>query len=239
MKKKLRLCLWIVLIAVLFIGGTATVLVSIRDRELSRRTAPTLAELTQLAARPREAAEATSDGREPESTSAVENAEAAISELPTSLTESVTPEMLSSEFEETRADQFLERRFAALACQVAEAGVAFFSEEQAAGWAYETASEKMQIGQWDSARRYCWQVLDSDIHPYMRGNALTNLAWLEEDREKAALLLEMSCETEDRYSLGSAIRLCRATGSTALADHYLARLRVIEPKWAKSYDTDD
>jgi hypothetical protein len=240
MKKRLRLCLWIVLIAFLVIGGISVALVSMRDRALSRLIAPTLAELTQMASTSEIvstevdlAREEDPDGKHPESTSVVESAEAEHSELPASLAKSLTPEMRSSELKETRADQFLELRFTALSLQVAEAAVALFSEEHAAGMAWETASEKMRLGQWDAARRYYWQVLDSDVRPYIRDSALANLAWLEEDPEKAALLLELSCENDQGHLLASAIRLCLATGSDALADHYIARLFAKEPQWKR------
>ena len=243
MKKKLRLCLWIVLIVVLSIGGISVVLVSLRNRTLSQRTAPTLAELEQLATRPDGVAREDDigrgedpDGNDIDSESTAENVEASNSGLPTSLAISATPEMRSSEFVETRAEMFLELRFQALSFQVIEAAVSLFSEEEAARLACTTAFDKMRLGKWDSARRYFWQVLDSDADPKLKGYVCAKLAWLEEDPEKAALLLELACETDDDHSLASAIELCRATDSVALADHYLARLREIDPGWARQYD---
>ena len=58
--------------------------------------------------------------------------------------------------------------------------------------------DMMKLGRWKSARRYLWAAVDAyeTTDPTQCKLALGALAWLEEDPEKAAGLLQLSCEGE-------------------------------------------
>ena len=114
----------------------------------------------------------------------------------------------------------------------------------------------MAYGEWESARRYMWAAVDAyeTWWPSMCKLELGRLAWLEDDPEKAARLLRLSCQGEFKVpdslqdehpdiadshasmALANAIKLCKKTGSATLAEHYLARLRSEYPAQAKEYE---
>ena len=56
----------------------------------------------------------------------------------------------------------------------------------------------MAYGEWESARRYLWAAVDAyeTTDPTQCKNVLDSLAWLEDDPEKAARLLDLSCQGE-------------------------------------------
>lgn len=103
---------------------------------------------------------------------------------------------------------------------------------------YVTGLSKMKLGQWDDAQRHFWAALDAPPHspgrPAVNRMVCMKLAWLEDDPEKAVRFLEISCQPGAGVQNGNhdireeamrnAISLCRTTGSTALRDHYKARL---------------
>ena len=90
----------------------------------------------------------------------------------------------------------------------------------------------MERGDRDGARRYFRETLDSP-----RFSNAGALAWLETDPEKAARLLELSCQVHSNpFRLINAVKLARATGNDALAEHYLNRLRLHHPENAEEYE---
>jgi hypothetical protein len=99
----------------------------------------------------------------------------------------------------------------------------------------------MSLGRWDAARRYFWEAIeDKNTELFRRKYSCGQLAWLEEDPKRAARLLALSCEGDRTgYLLHEAVTLCRATGSDALAEHYLARLCADHPETARMYYGDD
>ena len=111
------------------------------------------------------------------------------------------------------------------------------SERETAGWALERSSELTALGKLDEARRCLWKVIDSSVDPSWHRWASANLAWLEEDPEIAARYFELSLQGDERGRwLGNAVRLCQATGSDALAEHYLGRLCIQNPEMARYYE---
>ena len=120
----------------------------------------------------------------------------------------------------------------------------------------------MRAGKWDDARRYFYQALDESPNRFIFSKVCGRLAWLEEDPERAARLLKLSIDearvssrigpqkngragngaTPDmwdrmlRERLSNAVELCRVTGSEALANHYLERLRLCDPEAALRFD---
>ncbi len=113
--------------------------------------------------------------------------------------------------------------------------------QDSGGDPYYLGKTMMTLGKWDAARRYFWEALERpSMSPDMRKDVCAKLAWLEDDPERAARLLELSCQ-EDRHGsqLRNAIYLCQKTESNALADHYLARLRTEHPEVARKYFGDD
>jgi len=118
----------------------------------------------------------------------------------------------------------------------------------------------MYAGEWEDARGYLNQALEESTSRFTFRRVCAKLAWLEEDPEKAAYLLELSIDEEylsdcirewtsrgeqqsaDVFAgilqerLSNAVELCRATGSDALAEHYLGRLRHHDPEAAQTLD---
>ena len=105
------------------------------------------------------------------------------------------------------------------------------NEDKADEWAWILGVEMMTGGDWDGARRYLQETLNSPS--FSNGGAL---AWLESDPEKAARLLDLSCRKNNVFSLINAVELTRATGSDALTEHYLTRLRLQAPERAQEYE---
>lgn len=102
-------------------------------------------------------------------------------------------------------------------------------------------TEMTVTGDWDGARRRFSEVIEMSSNPLARRHACSRLAWLEDDPEKAAKLLELSCTGENQniaFFLTNAVRLARCTGSDALAEHYLARIRAECPGALNGADGD-
>lgn len=114
--------------------------------------------------------------------------------------------------------------------------------------------DMMTLGNWESARQYLWEaveVYETEDSTQCK-ITLGLLAWLEDDLEKAARLLELSCQGEFRApyppyddapalaasQLSNAYRLCRETASDVLAAHYLARIWEEYPELAVEYGMD-
>ena len=129
-------------------------------------------------------------------------------------------------------------RFEAAAFYGLESLLSLVSEKQAAEWAWERGSELMSLGEWDDARRCYWECLCQPPDPYLHPTACTQLVWLEADPEVAAQLLDLAWQESAPWKLIDVIDLCRATGSNALTDHYLTRLREVAPQVAKHYDKE-
>lgn len=111
------------------------------------------------------------------------------------------------------------------------------SPKHAGGWVWERTQPLMSLGEWDEARRCFWLVLDAPLDRYFHRDAYAKLAWLEVDPEIAARYLALSAQGDEHGEwLANAYDLCRVTGSDALAEHYLAQLRIQNPEMARQYE---
>lgn len=234
MKKLLGWGFVVTVIIVAILSSLVSIAVKFNREEMAKRTSPTLSDLDALSERLREATPPPDLPEAPESEAARDESPS----LPTRLASTPSVEMLEERFKEKRPDQIRGTKIEAWVFATLESTLRPVSRKQAAGWAWELGSEYMALGEWDAAKRCWWESLDAPLSPGIHRHACARLAWLEEDPEKAARLLELSCQ-EDEYGswLSNAIRLSRVTGSTELADHYLARLRAENPKLAKYFDS--
>lgn len=230
---------WIVLA---FVGGfiiltsLMMVLVDLRQSHLAARKPPTLRDLDELTDRfalatPHEDPHA--EDTIPGHPAGLGNAEPPT--LPSRLESNPSSDDILSRFTENRPGMRLQLRIATRIYEVLEAMSASISEDQPDHRTFELGRMMMGLGEWDAARRCFWEALDAPLDPRFHRYACAKLAWLEDDPEKALRYLELSCQGDD-YWLPNAIFLCRTTGSGALAEHYLARLRVENPEVAHLYE---
>ena len=84
-------------------------------------------------------------------------------------------------------------------------------------------------GNWAEARSCFTEYLRHSEEPGMQQIACAYLAWLEDDSEVAVRYMEIACSGGQQFSLGSCARLSRDTGSTELADYYIARYKRLYP----------
>ena len=99
------------------------------------------------------------------------------------------------------------------------------------------ASEALSIGDLDTARTYFREGLEADAPPRIHKNICAQLAWLEDDPRVIEKLLERACAGDDYdYALFIAARLADVTGSVELRDHYVERLRKVNPEMAGAFD---
>lgn len=99
-------------------------------------------------------------------------------------------------------------------------------------WFLNAGAAAEALHDWQTATNYYREVLDSSPDESLRRLSCCRLAWLEEDSGVAERLLELSCESDDPYCMLEAIRLAEATGSGALREHYLARLKALDTESA-------
>ncbi len=136
------------------------------------------------------------------------------------------------------------------------------------GLTWEAGRRLMWAGEWDAARGYLYEVvLGATGSSTAYRDACGWLAWLEDDPEKAARLLDMSANdraTRDHVArgslvarspgheldsalakaeladlekrLGNAVELAHVTGSDALAEYYMAKLRALSPVAARELE---
>lgn len=257
MKKALG---WLV-VAVLFLGvvlfAFLYVSVSERKQSIAGREPLTLEELDSIAkevARPAapEAAPATSKP-EPGEITKVSTSPS----LPEPLERTPSPEVL-----ETR---FASRGRKSTASRDAKFTKVFDGVLRSVGagedFTWQVGRVLMRAGEWEEARHYFHEALDERPNRFIFGEICAQLAWIETDPEKAARLLALSIDEEFnasrigtqivtipgggtvdawaqtlRQRLENAVELCRATGSEALADYYLERLRNYDPEAASRFD---
>lgn len=109
--------------------------------------------------------------------------------------------------------------------------------EKCKRFAAAIAIDSADLGDFDTARTYFREALEADAPPRIHKHICVSLAWLEDDPGVAEKLLERACAGDDYdYGLYSAARLADATGSIELRDHYVARLRKVNPKMAEPFD---
>lgn len=222
-------------ISIVLVRGSMVV----RDKDLATQQPPTLGELDELGKRLQTASSL-------ESANAVvtpapdKPAEAATVAMPSALARTASRELLAARFEDQRPGMRRRIEFRVKAFRAIGTVMWIGSKRVAAGWAWELGPEMMSLGEWDEARRCFWEALDAPLAPAMHRFACARLAWLEEDAKKAVRFLDLSCQGDPSgLWLPNAIDLCRATESDALAEHYLARLRVANPRSARYYDEED
>ena len=257
MKKLIGWAVVIIVVAVAVFSALVLVFMGLREQELALRPLPTLENLdevadgmTALVAERVAQAEQAERAAEPDG-----GEEEAAAPLPVRLEQVPSPEALTEQFISPGADQPVVAR----GCKTIEAVLRTVgAADTARDWAWETGRHLMWAGDWDAARGYLHELLDEPHASPRYRDACGRLAWLEEDPHKAARFLEMSCDDTwlkfklatgskdmarvhsgllERH-LSNAVELTRATGSDALADHYLERLRLLNPETARGFDVD-
>ncbi len=240
MKKSERVVFAIAAVVVV-LAGIVSMVISLRGRAITDREPFTLEELDQLSARlelmapsePIESAQtysATDSGSD-------EHAEVPV---PTRLERTLSPEELAEKIRWN--DDGARRRTKmqiAIFRMIETASWAVGTEATAGHWAFRIGIDHMVLGDWEDARGYLYEALAAPPSHFSRRSICGTLAWLEPDPEKAARLLELACqgkEDVDGGALINAIRLAEATGSDALADHYLNRLRRESPEQVRLLD---
>lgn len=235
MKKKLRCAIAAAAVITAILAGFLAIAVHQRERQLDERKPPTIRDLEMLKERFLAAVAVSEDvaGREdaPEAASG-EKAPTLRSELPDRLENACSLRKLEWRFKVRYATEINKARAKAALHKLSEAITAYISPEEVGMWASYRGSEMMALGDWDAARHCYWGALDGDyLGPRIDRGICAKLAWLERDPEMAYHYLELSCEGDkDGTYLSSAVDLCLATGSNALAEHYLARLRTVNPQ---------
>ncbi len=224
------------LVAVVILMLGISVMVSMHESEIADYVSPTRADIEEMRARlAKVSEEATAHANTTDKVVCEGEAEAE-PVLPSGLEGTVSAEALVERFGERRPGELRDTQLKAKAFKVLEGVSSFVNQEQAGGWAWERGQELMSLGQWDAARRCFWVALDSPLDPGIHKFAAAKLAWLEDDPEKALQYLELSCYGENcSHWLINAVDLCEATGSDALAEHYLARLRTEYPELEQLY----
>lgn len=120
------------------------------------------------------------------------------------------------------------------------------------GLTHQVGAMLLARGKWDDARRYLYQVLEETSYTVYYRTACAELAWLEEDPEKAVRLLELSIDEKNQHGLrvdlwtrtlqerlSNAVELCQATGSEALADFYREKMLLYKPEAESQFDSQD
>jgi len=231
-----------------------------RDRELALRKPLTLSDLDELGNRldpaiqsqvpPRVEVAETAKSAQPETM--------APSTLPTRLERSLSTEKLARLRTVSRTRDKLQARTRMTALRIVGSISHVLGTSTNSEFEHIPAAigyEMMSLGNWESAKRYLWAAVDTyeTFDTTQCKFVLGALAWLEDDPEKAARLLQLSCQGEflvpSRYQgefthsetfaasqLLNAFDLCKETDSAALAEHYLARLRTEYPIQAEEYE---
>ncbi|MFP6584990.1 MAG: hypothetical protein VCD00_20830 [Candidatus Hydrogenedentota bacterium] len=100
--------------------------------------------------------------------------------------------------------------------------------------AFSLGQRYLEIGDFDEAKAYFWQEVDSEHEDY-RLSALLALAYLEEDPRVVEKLLYQSCEEDHLSHLAHAVEFCDKVGSDTLRDYYVRRLFAAYPEEAAEF----
>ncbi len=235
--KKLKCVVMVFFCVVLFVIASLQVVVNIRKQSITSREALSMETLEQLSFDM-----GSVEAGLPESiTDGVEASETILSTLPRRLEGVATREMALEKFVTEASKRDMERRALNLSgAKVAESVLwTVGADNKATHVAFNIGWAHLMKGEFDEARGYFQDIIDSPFNeytlPYHR-MACGNLAWLEDDPEKAARLLELSCQGKPGMALLDAAELCRLTGSDELAEHYSERLRSEFPEFANRLD---
>ena len=240
MKKLLRWGLVMMVAVAAILSVLVGIAINFNRDEMTKLTPPTLADLDALSEWPGKATPPSDVPEDP----AVRPAHDELNSLPTRLASTPSLEMLAERnaerYRETLSHpiEMFSMRLAKPLVQAWQATLHLTGRER--GWLWnDCAQVHAVLGELDAARRCWWRVLDSS-EPDARRFACAELAWYEEEPEMAARLLEISCQegVGEGNNLVNAIELCRLTGSTKLADHYLDRLRAEHGGRARSWERD-
>ena len=241
MKKFLAGGFVVLVVIAMVVGAFVGIASRSLDRELATLTAPTLEELDALGARLAEAEPQESpEVPKPQEAGDTETLIEESSVLPTRLASMLSPELLEERFAAS-PDELWRYQLLTPVTKLLEGAFSVVSEKWSADLIFERSRQLMAVGKWDEARRCLWKVLDAPLDPSLHRHALESLAWIEEDPEIAARLLELSVQGDDQchgHMLANAVKLSRVTGSNALAEHYLARLRTEDPEMARRYEEE-
>lgn len=108
-------------------------------------------------------------------------------------------------------------------------------------------SDMLRLGEVELARRYYWKAVDTykDTDVRQCKFSLKVLSKIEEDSERAALLLQLSCQGIDSIpklmaqNLKEVYNYCYTRNSPELGDYYLERLWSEYPLLAKEYEANN
>ncbi len=258
MKKRL---IWyilaFVLVVVSLISGILTSVVQVREHELASRPPVSLQDLDELGKR----LDPSTKSQNPQVDETAESAQPETitpTSIPTRLERSLSTQELAKLFKSTRQKDRLEKWAEATLLKTVGSASHALGRATTAEYVHipaEIGFDMMALGNWESARRNLWAAVDvyEASYPANCKNVLGRLAWLENDPEKAAHLLQLACQGEflkpTRHQgelahsaraaarqLMNAYTLCMATDSAVLAEHYLARLRTEYPTQAREFE---
>ncbi len=233
MKKPSRwlLVLGVFLALVMILAGFLSVAFFARQNDLALVTPPTLEDLQALDVQLDPSSEKRAPQTSEDAGATVVNLDesGSASTLPARLARALSPEELAAKF---KRDDPQKRSVFRQECG---AVVLRVFGKKASILELNIGLNKLGHGDWDSARLHLWAAIDAGGDPSVLQYASAKLAWLEDDPEKAARYLELSCQGDGGWlntqeqALRNAVSLCKATGSTALKDHYSERLRALYP----------
>lgn len=241
-KKAKQAILLLVTLAVIVVAFLSMSFLA-RLNDLAQVTPPTLEVLQALDVQPdpsttrKEAPQSTEDTGVT-MTNLIETALATT--LPTRLERTPSLEELTAKFKKEGSQEEGDAEFRILKTEFFATVLRVFGRE-GSFLDVEIGLQEMKLGDWDSARLHLWAAVDVQDDPdysLILPWASAKLAWLEDDPEKAARYLELSTPKGPMMlggrdmlpmNLRNAISLCKATGSTALRDHYQERLSALDP----------
>ena len=109
------------------------------------------------------------------------------------------------------------------------ADVALVAAGRPTGELWPRAQCNLMRGNWEEARICFTEFVRKSDEPMERQRACAYLAWLEDDPEMAARYMELASCGGDWYGTLLCVELATATGSTELAEKYIARGRSLVP----------
>lgn len=140
-----------------------------------------------------------------------------------SVLQDMIPEMNNRDYWESR-----------LKLSVTRIASAFPGLERNESSAYTLGRKYLELGDFDEAKAYFWQEVDSEHEDFRLSSCLT-LAYLEDDPRVVEKLLYQSCEGNYLSHLSRAVEFCDKVGSDALREYYVRRLYAAYPEEAADF----
>jgi len=227
MKRRLGWAVAVVAVAIAILAGCLALAANQRGRQRTKRQPPTIRDLKALKMTLQATATLAQGEAGPEDSLDVPLNGKGPTPRPSCL---AAPSSLLELALRFKTAENRKARFKAALYEASEVITAYVSPEEVGMWAWYQGREMLALGDWDAARRCYWDALDANLSPHITRDSCAKLAWLERDPEMAHRYLELSCEGDSVTYLRNALDLCLVTGSNALAEHYLARLRAVNPQ---------